>query len=400
MNNKVKEILFKWADKLLIFLLSLLFVINFTIDISAQETGNNILNYAGFRASRINSSYPNNTFPDENYWVYVGQGMEHKFPSSTPSSIWLVSIYEGNGKTRISFPYSSENILASDTDLNNEYLNRFDDENIKIYLQIEPGSANVDTLINVVLTRYSSHKCIVGFGIDVEWLDADNYNEGKPVTNEEAQRWENLVKSFNPNYRLFLKHYDIEWMPKNYRGDIIFVDDGQQFTSIEEMKYYFKIWSDTFSNNKVSYQIGYSADEFWWEKFNDPAKDIGNELISYIPNIYGLYWVDFTVTKIFPMNITDINDKNTVIKNFKLLQNYPNPFNPITTIQYSIPQNSFVKIILYDVLGRTVKTLVNQEKNAGNYSIAFNAENLASGTYFYRLQSGKFVDTKKMILLK
>jgi len=381
----------------------------FIISIESFPQSNSYSNVslAGFRASRINSSYPDNIFPDENYWVYVGNGMSHKFTKSSPSSIWLVSIYEGNGDTRIGFPYASKNILASDYDQNEEYFNRFDNEGIKIFLQVEPGSASVDTLINVILTRYANHPSVVGFGIDVEWLEADYYSEGKPVTNAEAQRWENLVKSFNPDYQLFLKHYRPEWMPPTYRGDIIFIDDGQQFSSIEQMKYYFKVWSDNFTNNKVSYQIGYPSDEIWWKEFKDPVKDIGNALIDAIPNLYGLYWVDFSITKIFPMNVTGINNLNTPVKDYKLMQNYPNPFNPATTIRYSVPQNSFVKIILYDILGKAVKTLVNEEKTAGNYSVTFDAKNLpggrqelSSGIYFYRLQSGKFVDTKKMILLR
>ena len=85
---------------------------------------------------------------------------------------------------------------------------------------------------------------------------------------------------------------------------------------------------------------------------------------------------------------------------YALEQNYPNPFNPATTIKYSIAKQSNVTLKVYDMLGSEIATLVNEEKPAGVYEINFNASNLASGIYFYKIQAGSFVETKKMILLK
>lgn len=85
---------------------------------------------------------------------------------------------------------------------------------------------------------------------------------------------------------------------------------------------------------------------------------------------------------------------------FALYQNYPNPFNPSTTISYQLPAFSHVTLIVYDVLGREVATLVNEYKKMGNYAVEFNATNLSSGVYFYRLQTGPYHDTKKLLLLK
>jgi len=90
----------------------------------------------------------------------------------------------------------------------------------------------------------------------------------------------------------------------------------------------------------------------------------------------------------------------SVPNSYVLFQNYPNPFNPSTTIRFSIINPDVVKIKIYDVLGREVKTLVNEFKQAGTYEIQFNASSLASGIYLYRIESGNFVQTKKMILLK
>ena len=99
--------------------------------------------------------------------------------------------------------------------------------------------------------------------------------------------------------------------------------------------------------------------------------------------------------------ITDVNDKeNYLPTNFALQQNYPNPFNPATEINYSLPRSNMVSIRVYDVIGNEIANLVNEEKPAGRYSVNFNASNLSSGVYFYRMQAGSFVETKKLILLK
>jgi hypothetical protein len=90
---------------------------------------------------------------------------------------------------------------------------------------------------------------------------------------------------------------------------------------------------------------------------------------------------------------------------FLLSQNYPNPFNPSTKIKYSIPpvgtQHAVsVQIIVYDVLGNEIETLVNEEKSASTYEVMWYAENLPSGVYFYQIKAGSFIETKKMLLLK
>ncbi|MCG6960998.1 T9SS type A sorting domain-containing protein, partial [bacterium BMS3Abin03] len=84
----------------------------------------------------------------------------------------------------------------------------------------------------------------------------------------------------------------------------------------------------------------------------------------------------------------------------ELKQNFPNPFNPTTRIQYSIASKQFVSLKVYDSLGKEVKILVNEEKPAGTYEANFSSKNLPSGTYFYKIKAGEFVQTKKMVLLR
>lgn len=100
---------------------------------------------------------------------------------------------------------------------------------------------------------------------------------------------------------------------------------------------------------------------------------------------------------------TDIDDNiitNTTPTEYKLNQNYPNPFNPSTTISFSIPKTEFVTLKIYDSVGKEITTLVNENLPAGTYNKQFNATNLSSGVYFYRLQAGSYYQTNKMILVK
>ena len=102
-----------------------------------------------------------------------------------------------------------------------------------------------------------------------------------------------------------------------------------------------------------------------------------------------------------PISLTGIKQENNQAPtNFSLSQNYPNPFNPSTEIKYSIPKSGIVSLKIFNMLGQEVATLVNQEQNAGNYRVNFNADHLASGVYMYRIESGDFSLTKKMTLLK
>lgn len=91
---------------------------------------------------------------------------------------------------------------------------------------------------------------------------------------------------------------------------------------------------------------------------------------------------------------------NTAPKGFLLEQNYPNPFNPQTKIRYGIPENAYVKLVVFDNMGHEIRTLVNQNQLAGNYIVNFNAANLASGTYFYRIEAGEFIQSRRMLVIK
>ncbi len=124
----------------------------------------------------------------------------------------------------------------------------------------------------------------------------------------------------------------------------------------------------------------------------------GFNSVSYAENYFFITGSGGSLLRIRADNPTTIPKDNIV--SYKLFQNYPNPFNPSTRIDYSIPRSSFVTLKVYDILGREVATLVNEEKPAGNYEVEFNGSNLSSGVYFYRIEAESFVSTKKLVLLK
>lgn len=100
-------------------------------------------------------------------------------------------------------------------------------------------------------------------------------------------------------------------------------------------------------------------------------------------------------------SVVDVKPENQNLPaEYSLFQNYPNPFNPVTTIKYHLPERNFVKIKVYDIIGKEVTTLINSMQDAGSHSVLFNASELASGVYFYSIESGNFRQVKKMLLLK
>jgi hypothetical protein len=99
--------------------------------------------------------------------------------------------------------------------------------------------------------------------------------------------------------------------------------------------------------------------------------------------------------------VTAVNNENINLpRSYSLSQNYPNPFNPTTQIKYSVPQSGMVNISVYNILGQEVARLVNQVQKAGYYNITFDASKLASGVYLYKILSGNYSQTRKMMLLK
>jgi ligand-binding sensor domain-containing protein len=138
-----------------------------------------------------------------------------------------------------------------------------------------------------------------------------------------------------------------------------------------------------------------------WAAVNDGLTNTSVQALAISgTNIYA-----GTTTSVFrrPLSevITSVERLSTDLPtHFSLGQNYPNPFNPSTTISFSLPSKSFVSLKVFDIIGREIAAIISEEMSAGSYTKQWNAANMSSGIYFYRLQAGSFTETKKLLLLR
>jgi hypothetical protein len=252
---------------------------------------------AGFRYSAYGPAHD----PGPEYWAQVGLEMASHFEGATPETIWIVGRLRDEG-TLLNFPVSGAHplIQGAEEDGNEATLDLFDSFGFRVWLQVEPGHAPVEELIHLVLARYAHHPSVVGFGVDVEWYESTKQPEGKAVSDDEARVWLKAVRFHDPEYRLFLKHWEIGKMPPTLREGLLFVDDSQILPSLEAMVTEFAEWGRAFSPAPVAFQFGYRSDRPWWSLLDDPPRQIGQAILDRVPNARGLYWVDFTVLEVFP----------------------------------------------------------------------------------------------------
>jgi hypothetical protein len=131
-----------------------------------------------------------------------------------------------------------------------------------------------------------------------------------------------------------------------------------------------------------------------------------DETYTYTFTLEGVYpyhcsphpWMVDTIVVGNPTGVDD--QPSSIPAEFKLSQNYPNPFNARTAIEYSLPRDSHVRIVVYNLLGQNIETLVDQGQTAGNHLTVWNADDVPTGVYFYRIEAGEFTQTRKMLLAK
>jgi len=165
------------------------------------------------------------------------------------------------------------------------------------------------------------------------------------------------------------------------------------------------IYAITFDSNNNTYVSAWGAGVFMISNAKDFWKPIGMEgfnvsSIAISPSNYIFAGTANGAVYSGPISLTGTEGEVNVVEEYSLSQNYPNPFNPSTTIKYQLKNQGFVSLRIYDMLGKEVTTLINEEQPSGSYSVEFNATGLASGVYIYQLKSSDFVSTKKLILMK
>ncbi len=263
------------------------------------------IEFAGVRSS----AYGIRPFPTAEGWRKALKTMSGYFPGSTPVGIWIVGRLHG-ASTGISleFPHPGDGTdygplyNFAEVDKHEPYLSLFDANGIKVFLQIEPGFADVGKCIDLVLRQYKHHPCVLGWGIDVEWFrNARTGMDNAVATDDLVKAWDARVKSYNPKYRIFVKHFRTADLPPTYRGDVVFVDDSQQFTGLDGFLKEFKEFADFFYPNTVLYQIGYRADKKWWGELEAPIpKTLGERLAAGTRQECGIVWVDFSLRDVLP----------------------------------------------------------------------------------------------------
>lgn len=286
-------------DRKVLALFMLAFFLVFSCSVlpnsSSKRKYNPLVKYAGVRSS----IYGIEPFPIPAQWKKAIGKMENAFPATEPLALWTVAtVNRKNAGVSLEFPSAGTNafIEFATNDRHQRYLRYFDRMAISVVLQIEPGYAPVETLIDLVMTRYTNHPCVIGIGIDGEWYrNIRGGGNGMKVNDSTAASWEKRLKRFNTNYHLFLKHFDVKYLPDRYRGDIVFIDDSQNFRSIKDMAAQFYAFAERFYPNVVMFQVGYPSDRHWWKRYKRPQEDIGDAITEKVRQEFGIIWVDFTM---------------------------------------------------------------------------------------------------------
>jgi tetratricopeptide (TPR) repeat protein len=217
---------------------------------------------------------------------------------------------------------------------------------------------SIQNYLESLLTVNTDYKLIVLDLLAGIYLGDNNYNQAMQIYNKIIDEYPNSYGSVNAKFEKF-------FATLNYAKNI------------------------TIASNILS--------EIQSLKLTEEEQLMRLEIADYLLNSFGSYGSQYLGKS------SDSNQKNlqeSLPKEYSLLENYPNPFNPTTKISYQLPTTAQVTLKVYDLLGREVATLVNEEKQPGYYEIAFDASNLSGGVYFYRIITKDFVKTMKMLLVK
>jgi hypothetical protein len=277
---------------------------------------------AGIRSSYYGfglkgGGYNNRKFPTPDEAATVMKNIAKKFDQAIPSAVWIVGGIH-NKDCHLEF----EQMQTSDPHIkfsnpqhspHEEYLTKFDEIGAKVYLQVEAGRADMKELIRLVLDKYSHHPSVAGFGIDVEWYPSDGETNGSgekvdvKLDTNYLKELEALVKCYEPCYKIFVKHYDAEYLGKEPVGDVVYINDSYGFKKgMNDFVKEFSDWANQFYPNEVGFQIGYEGldnnikeDYAWWSKLDDPILEMTQAVMNKMKyknmQTVNVYWVDFTI---------------------------------------------------------------------------------------------------------
>lgn len=365
------------------------------LSITATSSYSGKITSAGLRTSRYGiSPYPEPIGFHHTQYTMIGY-----FPKAAPVMIWTTGVIWDPGECHLYFPnddnYPTDNISYSNEDLNEDYLTYFDSVGIKVFLQIEPGDADMETLIDIVFGRYKNHSSVIGFGVDVEWYECADNEWGKKVDDATAKEWEDMVKTHKDSYQLFLKHPDRtpSRFPKTYRGDIIFVNDCEGLTSKNSPDTGFvdyendflgvmKTFADTFYPNTIFFQIGYPSSADLWNDFDPKPKVMGDDLekTCQTDQELGIFWVDFGMNGVLPHdNNWEPLDWPTKIKVFNNSKTVSNKF--------IFKPNKKYDLSIFSLDGKMLKQTHDFGYKIEKYIM--NTNSITTGTFILKIENGK-----------
>ena len=225
--------------------------------------------------------------------------MQSYYEGTAGTYLLIVGTMSGDDTCHLDFPVSKDYkyIEGSKSDRYEEYLDKFDQLGYSVWLQVEPGYADLVTLAKLVLDRYGHHPCVKGFGIDVEWhRPIEGSDAGTRLSDADARKVLSTIREYNKSYTLFVKHWMSSYLPSKMEG-LIYVNDSQQFGSLDEVRADFSTWAAKYAPQPVMFQIGYNADKWLWSEYENPARDFGTFIAEGCKsgNDIGIIWVDFTL---------------------------------------------------------------------------------------------------------
>jgi hypothetical protein len=263
--------------------------------------------WAGIRYSEygIRRTFGKNNYPSSAKTASLIEKMQGYYEDSTGAIILIVGVMSGDDGCSLSFPtssgYSDKYVKDSDEDDYKDLLTELEKRNVSVWLQVEPGNADLVKLAKEVMTHYKDYTCVKGFGIDVEWYrPAGTDGWGTKLSSSLADQVLAAVRDINEEYTVFVKHWDYRWLPSAKEG-FIYVNDSQNFLNLDEdienkeidalvntisiseasdaakiMQSDFSDWARHFAPCPVMFQIGYQKDKPIWKKlYANPAKELG-----------------------------------------------------------------------------------------------------------------------------
>jgi photosystem II stability/assembly factor-like uncharacterized protein len=284
-------------------------------------------------------------------------------------------------------------------------------ENYRIYKTIDGGiNWELQLLVSIPLGGFHKiHFFDSNFGWTYEW------GTGLYRTSDGGENWNHIGGILFPADIFFINN-SIGWLVKNHNTRKVHKTTDGGIT-----------WQLQF-DYPLDYQLGpiwFIGENYGWIGIRNQTNSTSHILYTEdggvnwteqncgnVGKINSIYFIDSnagwavgeggTILKTTTGGVVSVEEgeNDEIATSYYLSQSYPNPFNPSTKIRYSIPQSSNVIIKVFDILGNEIETLVDEEKSIGTYEITWYANNLPSGVYFYRLQTGNFVETKKMVLLR